>query len=118
MKPLMQTTLHKRLATLLLSSLLLIATIATPTAAENETIAAPSQPRREPRNTILVTGNAETPATPDQAIVRFGMTSQNSRASVAQSKVNEVIQKAIDGLQKAGIARKSIRTASISLTPI
>jgi uncharacterized protein len=127
MKPLMQTTLPKSLATLLLPFVSTIAiaitTIAiaaptTATAAENETIALASQPRRDPRNTILVTGNAEIAATPDQAVVRFGMTAQNSRASVAQSKVNEVIQKTIEALQKAGVARHFVRTARISLTPI
>ena len=69
-------------------------------------------------HTIVVTGAAEISAAPDQAAVRFGMTAQNSRAGVAQSKVNDVIQKAIDAIQKVGVKRQSIHTASITLTPI
>ena len=69
-------------------------------------------------HSIFVTGNGEVSATPDTAIVRFGMTAQNARASVAQSKVNEVVQKAIEAIEKIGVKRQSIHTVGISLTPI
>jgi uncharacterized protein YggE len=86
--------------------------------AQDENATRPTRRPLESRPSILVTGSAEISAAPDQAIARFGMTAQNSRASVAQNKVNEVIQKTIDAIQKAGVKRQSIHTASISLTPI
>jgi len=108
------------LRTLLKASvfLFLACTLTPNLSAQNESATGPDHRPYDPRPSILVTGNAEVSAAPDQAVARFGMTAQNSRASVAQNKVNEVIQKTIDAIQKAGVKRQSIHTASISLTPI
>jgi uncharacterized protein YggE len=103
------------LRTKLLAVILLIALNVT---AQDHTARPGDRPAHETRRGILVTGNAEVTAAPDQAIVRLGMTAQNSRATVAQSKVNEVIQKTIEALTKAGVNRRSIHTTHISVTPI
>jgi uncharacterized protein YggE len=76
--------------------------------------------RRPPaaHRTILVTGNGEASAPPDQALVRLGMMSQQPQASVAQSKANEAIKKTIDAIEKAGVPRSAIRTTGLTLSPI
>src|SRR5688500_272917 len=94
--------------------LLLILTLTPSLAAQNQTIS-PTHPHH---HTIFVTGIGETSAAPNQAVVRFGMTAQNSRAAVAQSKVNEGIQKATAAIIKAGVRRQFIHTARLSLTPV
>lgn len=97
---------------------LLVLTMLPNLSAQDENTPRPDYRPHDPRPSILVTGSSEISVAPNQAVARFGMTAQNSRASAAQSKVNEVIQKAIDAIQKTGVNRQSIHTASISLTPI
>jgi uncharacterized protein YggE len=50
--------------------------------------------------------------------VRFGTVSQNSQASAAQAKVNEIMQKALEGIEKAGVPKKAIRTSGLTLSPV
>jgi uncharacterized protein len=70
------------------------------------------------RRTLTVTGNGEVNAAPDHAIVRLGATAQADEAAAAQINVNEVMQKALGQIEKAGIPRRSIRTSGLTLTPI
>jgi len=68
--------------------------------------------------TILVSGTAEATAAPDQAVVRLGATVQTPQADVAQARVNEIMQKAINGVQKLGVNKKAIATSSLTLSPV
>src|SRR5436190_9315582 len=78
-----------------------------------------SELRRSDRvRTIAVTGNAEASAAPDQAVVRLGTTVQMSQANAAQAKVSETMQKALEGIEKIGVPRNSIRTANLTLTSV
>jgi uncharacterized protein len=71
-----------------------------------------------PPRTITVTGTGEVNAPPDQATVRLGATAQAEEAAAAQRDVNAIMDKALAAIEKAGIARKNIRTTGLTLTPI
>jgi hypothetical protein len=105
-------------ASLFSKSLLLLAfVISTDLAAAEESLSRDIA-RTERQPSILVTGTVDSSAPADQAVVRLGMTAQNSRAAIAQAKVNEVIQKTLDAIEKAGVKRQSVHTARLSLTPL
>src|SRR6185436_1463463 len=70
------------------------------------------------RRTLTVTGNGEATAAPDHAVVRLGAAAQAEEAAAAQTSVNEVMQKALAAIEKVGIAKKSIRTSGLALTPV
>ena len=70
------------------------------------------------RRTLMVTGNGQVAGAPDQAVIRLGATAQLEEAAAAQLRVNEVMQKALEAIEKVGIARRSIRTTGLTLTPI
>jgi uncharacterized protein YggE len=77
--------------------------------------------RKDPldsRRTLTVTGNGEASAAPDHAVVRLGASAQAEEAAAAQINVNEVMQKALGAIEKVGIAKKSVRTSGLTLTPI
>jgi uncharacterized protein len=73
---------------------------------------------RGSRREIVVTGNGEVSAAPDQATVRLGATVQLPQADVAQAKVNEVMQTALEAIEKLNIPKRSIKTARLSLSPV
>jgi uncharacterized protein len=100
-------------ATLTIFSIWLIAS--TPLVAQE---AALRKEDSERRRTLTVTGNGEVNANPDQAVVRLGVTAQETEAAASQSKVNEVMQTVLAQIEKAGIPRRSIRTTALVLTPI
>jgi uncharacterized protein YggE len=68
--------------------------------------------------TISVTGRGEVEAPPDRAVVRLGVESQAEEAAAAQSAANEVIQKAVAGIEKVGVPKPSIKTTGLNLVPI
>lgn len=70
------------------------------------------------RRILTVTGNGESMATPDHAVVRLGTAAQAEEAAAAQISVNEVMQKALAAIEKVGVAKKSIRTSGLTLTPV
>lgn len=72
----------------------------------------------DPLRVIAVTGDGEVAAAPDQAVVRLGTTVQLPQAALAQAKVSETMQKALDGIEKLGIPRRSIHTAALTLTSV
>jgi uncharacterized protein YggE len=79
---------------------------------------APARDRVDSRRTLTVTGTGEVNAAPDQAFVRLGAIAQAAEAAAAQTTVNEVMQKALSQIEKAGIPPRSIRTSGLTLTPI
>jgi uncharacterized protein YggE len=67
---------------------------------------------------ILVTGNSEVHAAPDEATVRLGVSRQASTAAAAQNGANEVAQSILAGVTGLGIDRKQIQTGQLTLYPI
>jgi len=57
-------------------------------------------------------------AAPDQAVVRLGATAQAAEAAAAQSSVNEVMEKALNQIETAGVPKRSIRTRGLTLAPV
>ena len=67
---------------------------------------------------LTVTGDGESSARPDRAVVRFGAAAQAETASAAQEQVNQVVQAAVEAIRAAGIREEMISTAGISLYPV
>jgi uncharacterized protein YggE len=99
-----------------LSAMLLTATLL-PGVLAQEKIKDPS-PHGDHLRTIAVTGNGEVSAAPDQAVVRLGTTVQLPQANLAQAKVSETMQKALEAIEKIGVLRRSIHTATLTLTSV
>ncbi len=78
----------------------------------------PPEGRADHPRTIVVMGDGEVSAAPDQAVVRLGATAQTDQADVAQSQVNAKIEKALEGIEKLGVSRRSIHTSGITLMPV
>jgi uncharacterized protein YggE len=72
----------------------------------------------DPVRTISVAGEGQVSAAPDQAVVRLGVTVQLPQAGLAQAKVSETMQKALEGIVKLGLQRNSIHTAALTLTSV
>ena len=70
------------------------------------------------RRTISVTGNGEAAAAPDQAVVRLGASIQTGQADVSHARVNEIMEKALEAIEKVGVPRRAIRTTGLSLQPV
>jgi uncharacterized protein len=90
--------------------------------ATSGTLTAQEPPTRkehgESLRTLTVTGTGEAMAAPDRAVVRLGATAQAAEAAAAQLNVNDIIEKALSQIENAGIAKRSIRTSGLTLTPI
>jgi len=67
---------------------------------------------------LSVTGNAEVRTSPDQAVVRLGVTQESATAQEAQRKANSVAQAILASLRELGIASKDIQTSQLTLYPI
>ena len=67
---------------------------------------------------LTVTGEGESSARPDRAVVRLGAAAQAESASAAQEQVNQVMQAAIEAIRAAGIREEMISTAGIALYPV
>jgi uncharacterized protein YggE len=89
----------------------LAATMATRTLAQ--------QPRETPPPPVLiVSGNAQVEATPDEAAVRLGVVRQETTAQAAQEQTNRVAQAILAEMTKLGIPAARIRTSRLVLTPV
>jgi uncharacterized protein YggE len=67
---------------------------------------------------LVVTGNSEVLAIPDQALVRLGIVRQATVAQKAQEQANSVAQEILNAVTKVGVAQKDIQTARLVLSPV
>jgi uncharacterized protein YggE len=67
---------------------------------------------------LVVTGNANVLATPDEAVVRLGIVRQANEAQTAQEQANAVAQDILGAVAKLGVPAKDIQTARLVLTPV
>jgi uncharacterized protein YggE len=88
--------------------------VALTTAANAATITIPTT---DAPRTIVMTGEAEVKAEPDQAVVSGGAVTQSRTASDAVAANSEIMSRVFDSIQKMGIARKAIATYGFSLEP-
>jgi uncharacterized protein len=76
------------------------------------------QPREAAPPVLIVSGNAQVEATPDEATVRLGIVRQESSAQAAQDQANRVAQSILSEIAKLGIPAAQVRTSRLTLTPI
>ena len=67
---------------------------------------------------LVVTGNSEVFAIPDQALVRLGIVQQATVAQTAQEQANSVAHEILSAITKLGVAQKDIQTARLVLSPV
>lgn len=71
-----------------------------------------------PPSVLVVTGNAQILATPDEATVRLGIVRQANTAQAAQEQANVVAQEILAAIGRAGVNSQQIQTSRLVLTPI
>ncbi len=67
---------------------------------------------------LVVTGNSEVLAIPDEAIVRLGIVRQSPVAETAQEQANAVAREILNAIAKVGVPSKDIQTARLVLSPV
>jgi uncharacterized protein YggE len=67
---------------------------------------------------LVVTGDAQVLAVPDEAIVRLGIIRQAAVAETAQEQANAVAQEILNAITKVGVPSKDIQTARLVLSPV
>src|SRR5262249_42646106 len=78
-----------------------------------------AQQRNEPGPpVIVVNGNAEVQAAPDEATVRLGIVRQAPTAQGAQEQANSVAQQILSALGKLAIPSQRIQTSHLTLPPV
>lgn len=95
---------------------LLPATLAVFTAGCLNAPLAVAQEANEAR-TITVTGNGETAARPDIAMITIGVRSEGATAAAALSANNANMAATLKSLKDAGIADRDIQTSGLSINP-
>ncbi|MGZ4149250.1 MAG: SIMPL domain-containing protein [Actinomycetota bacterium] len=70
----------------------------------------------KPVRTITVSSTATVNATPDEAVVTFGVRSENADSGAAFSQNAKDMQAVLDALKANGIAEKDIKTLNVSLS--
>jgi len=93
----------KRILTVVLSALMVVALATTAFAA---TAAAP---------TVTVSATAKIAVEPDIAYVSLGVRTENASSKTAKQKNTETMTKVLDALKKAGVDEKDIQTSSLSM---
>jgi uncharacterized protein len=71
-----------------------------------------------PPPVLVVTGNGEVMATPDEASVRLGIVRQAPTAQVAQDQASAVAQQILNEIRKFGVMPEKIQTARLVLSPV
>src|SRR4051812_35235351 len=67
---------------------------------------------------LVVMGNGEVMAAPDEATVRLGIVRQAPAAQSAQDQANAVAQQILSEIRKAGVMPERIQTARLVLSPV
>jgi uncharacterized protein YggE len=94
----------------ILHAFALILTLSTVTLAQ-----APTPP---PPPALVVTGNGEVLAAPDEASVRLGIVRQAPAAQSAQDQASAVAQQILNEIRKLGVMPEQIQTARLILSPV
>ena len=69
----------------------------------------------KPTRTITVTSTATVKATPDEAVVNFGVRSEDPDSAAAFAQNAKDMQAVLDALKAAGIAKEDIQTLNVGL---
>src|SRR5215831_4394249 len=77
----------------------------------------PETPAQQPP-VLVVNGNSEVLAQPDEAIVRLGIVKQANVAETAQQQANQVAQEILKAIAGVGVSSKDIQTSRLVLSPV
>jgi uncharacterized protein YggE len=66
---------------------------------------------------LTVTGSGSVNATPDRAHFTFGTVAQARTAAAALAASSQTVDRVVDALRRAGVARADIQTSEVSLFP-
>jgi uncharacterized protein YggE len=77
----------------------------------------PEPPAQQPQ-VLLVNGNSEVLAQPDEAVVRLGIVKQANVAEAAQQQANQVAQEILKAIAGVGVVSKDIQTSRLVLSPV
>lgn len=75
------------------------------------------QPFQPPPPMIVVIGNAQLEATPDEATVRMGVVRQASNAQMAQEQASSAARDILAAIGRLGVPPQKIQTSRLTLTP-
>jgi uncharacterized protein YggE len=78
----------------------------------------PDLPPSQPVSVLIVNGNAQIFAVPDEATVRLGIVRQSSNAQAAQEQASAVAQEILSAIGKVGVPANQIQTARLILSPV
>lgn len=67
---------------------------------------------------LTVTGQGEVSTAPDSAVLRLGAVAEDKEAVNAQSRVNEIVQRALKAIQGLQLPDNKITTIGLSLSPV
>src|SRR5437016_11642197 len=67
---------------------------------------------------VVAQGSAEVRATPDRAVVRFGVQFDAPEAQAAQARVSEAMQRVIQALRRLSIPENRSGTERLALSPV
>jgi uncharacterized protein YggE len=76
------------------------------------------QPPAQQPPVLVVTGNGEVLAAPDEAFVRLGIVRQAPAAQSAQDQASAVAQQILNEIRKLGVMPEQIQTARLILSPV
>src|SRR5438552_18832021 len=71
-----------------------------------------------PMPVLIVNGNAQIFAVPDEATVRLGIVRQSSNAQTAQAQATAVAQEILSAIGKVGVPANPIQPARLILSPV
>jgi uncharacterized protein YggE len=69
------------------------------------------------RDTIVVTGEAETDIKPDVALISLGVTKESKNIAQAQDESSRVMNEIVANLKEIGIKEKDLKTTNYSIYP-
>ncbi|HYR83190.1 MAG TPA: SIMPL domain-containing protein [Terriglobia bacterium] len=79
---------------------------------------ASAQRADSPPPVLMVNGNAQIMAAPDQATVRLGIVRQATAAQVAQEQANAIGQEILNSITRLGVPAPQIQTSRLVLNPV
>ena len=75
-------------------------------------------PEGQNLGTVTASGTGKASATPDQATMSFGVTTQDKDAKKALDEASKTAEDISSAVQKAGVDRKDIQTQNVSVYPV
>jgi len=105
----------KHRASLTMALLLALVLVVALTGCGTKVVTAPTS---EQLGTVTSSGTGKASATPDQAVMSFGVTAQDKDAKAALEDVSKTAEQISAAVKKEGVDEKDIQTQNVSVFPI